>query len=266
MISGRGNGGEARARARARRERVSPRSASGRPSRPLTQLEAELSWGTRCLGDVGCESGVRAILNGNGGAITSQYRDRFEAAGATGKGEILVLNLSLCARADPHPNPLRYRAHPGARTSVAQTSGFPIRICLPARGSGEIAGPRGSALPPRSRRRLPGALWSVQSTPLHSTPLQSRPIDRMRLAEPCPGRWFPRPFPGLPLSAGGGNAFTQNSHPHFTPWRSRCMIAFARSQTRPLGGPPRYQASPPTLSAPTPRVGGDRRLASGHVL
>ena len=48
-------------------------------------------------------------------------------------------------------------AHPGTRTFAAQARGFPISICVPARGFAETARPRENAIPPRSRTRLPGA-------------------------------------------------------------------------------------------------------------
>ena len=46
------------------RERVSRPSVSGTLSRPFTRLDGELYRGTRRLGDVGCESGVRAVMDG----------------------------------------------------------------------------------------------------------------------------------------------------------------------------------------------------------
>ena len=65
-------------------------------------------------------------------------------------------------------------AGPGTRTLLSQARAFPIGICLPARGSVEIARRRENPLPPRYRTRLPGPIAPPRRSILCASPNPAR--------------------------------------------------------------------------------------------
>ena len=110
-----------------RRECIFTRSVSMRLSRPFTWLDGELYGETRRLGDVECESGVRARLcMGNGRAIPSRCQNRIGVVRATGKRHALAPTLTLSVCADPPSESITILgADPGTRTFVAQKRQVP---------------------------------------------------------------------------------------------------------------------------------------------